>query len=176
MGREPSLTELGIFGHVGRTPLVQSSEGASEEAADQGALGIRGRARMPGHRYRRRTTPPSSDGSHNHPRFIEPYRGRPPTCRRHHARCLHHVGARPIANLNALRFGAPDDAKTRHLISASSPASAATAIAWACRRWAAGAPSTASYNGNILVNAMTVGLRPTPQDLLFGGGRRPATR
>ena len=54
--------------------------------------------------------------SHNHPSFIEPYQGAA-TGVGGIMRDVFTMGARPIANLNALRFGAPDDAKTRHLVS-----------------------------------------------------------
>ena len=54
--------------------------------------------------------------SHNHPCFIEPYQGAA-TGVGGIMRDVFTMGARPIANLNALRFGAPDDPKTRHLLS-----------------------------------------------------------
>ena len=72
------------------------------------------------------------------------------------------MGARPIACLNALRFGAPDhpqDARTSS--PASWRASAATAIPSACRRSAARIGFDPRYDGNILVNAMAVGLART---------------
>jgi phosphoribosylformylglycinamidine synthase len=52
------------------------------------------------------------------------------------------MGARPVANMNALRFGDPSHPKMRHLIAAWSRASAATAIASACPRSAARPTST----------------------------------
>ena len=93
--------------------------------------------------------------SHNHPSYIEPYQGAA-TGVGGIMRDVFTMGARPIANMNALRFGAPDHPKTRHL-AAWSRASAITAIAWA--------PTVGGetnfdprYNDNILVNAMCVGL------------------
>ncbi len=74
--------------------------------------------------------------SHNHPSFIEPYQGAA-TGVGGIMRDVFTMGARPVAMMNALRFGEPDHPKTRHLVRASSRASAATAIAWACRRSAA---------------------------------------
>ena len=53
--------------------------------------------------------------SHNHPSFIEPYQGAA-TGVGGILRDVFTMGARPIANLNALRFGAPDHPKTRHLV------------------------------------------------------------
>jgi phosphoribosylformylglycinamidine synthase II len=68
------------------------------------------------------------------------------------------MGARPIANLNALRFGSPDHPKTRHLV-------AGVVAGIGGYGNCVGVPTVggecnfhASYNGNILVNAMTVGL------------------
>ena len=52
--------------------------------------------------------------SHNHPSFIEPYQGAA-TGVGGILRDVFTMGARPIANLNALRFGSPDHPKTRHL-------------------------------------------------------------
>ena len=54
--------------------------------------------------------------SHNHPSFIEPYQGAA-TGVGGIMRDVFTMGARPVANLNALRFGSPDHAKTRHLVS-----------------------------------------------------------
>ncbi|MEO6256632.1 MAG: AIR synthase related protein, partial [Sphingomicrobium sp.] len=54
--------------------------------------------------------------SHNHPSYIEPYQGAA-TGVGGILRDVFTMGARPIANLNALRFGRPDHPKTRHLVS-----------------------------------------------------------
>src|SRR5437762_13398981 len=53
--------------------------------------------------------------SHNHPSFIEPYQGAATGVRRIF-RDVFTMGPLPIANLNALRFGSPDDPRTRHLV------------------------------------------------------------
>ncbi len=80
--------------------------------------------------------------SHNHPSFIEPYQGAA-TGVGGIMRDVFTMGARPIAMMNALRFGEPDHPKTRHLVSGVvSAASAVTATAWACRPWAAKSIST----------------------------------
>ena len=95
--------------------------------------------------------------SHNHPSFIEPYQGAA-TGVGGILRDVFTMGARPIANLNALRFGAPSHPKTRHLLEGvvSGIGGYGNCI---------GVPTVGgeidfhrSYNGNILVNAMTVGL------------------
>src|ERR1700721_1744161 len=54
--------------------------------------------------------------SHNHPSFIEPYQGAA-TGVGGIMRDVFTMGARPIAMMNALRFGAPEHEKTRHLVS-----------------------------------------------------------
>ena len=54
--------------------------------------------------------------SHNHPSFIEPYQGAA-TGVGGIMRDVFTMGARPIAMMNALRFGEPDHPKTRHLVS-----------------------------------------------------------
>ncbi|MGQ9369845.1 phosphoribosylformylglycinamidine synthase subunit PurL [Azospirillum sp. ST 5-10] len=95
--------------------------------------------------------------SHNHPSFIEPYQGAA-TGVGGILRDVFTMGARPIANLNALRFGAPDHPKTRHLLSG---VVAGIGGYGNC----VGVPTVGgetnfhpAYNGNILVNAMTVGV------------------
>lgn len=95
--------------------------------------------------------------SHNHPSFIEPYQGAA-TGVGGILRDVFTMGARPIANLNALRFGDIDHPKTRQLVNGvvSGIGGYGNCV---------GVPTVGgeinfdkSYNGNILVNAMTVGL------------------
>ncbi len=95
--------------------------------------------------------------SHNHPSFIEPYQGAA-TGVGGILRDVFTMGARPIANLNALRFGSPDHSKTRHLL-------AGVVAGIGGYGNCVGIPTVGgtcefheSFNGNILVNAMTVGL------------------
>jgi len=76
--------------------------------------------------------------SHNHPSYIEPYQGAA-TGVGGILRDVFTMGARPIACLNALSFGAPAHARTRHVVSGRWPASAATAIPSGCRPLAVGA-------------------------------------
>src|SRR5262249_41779775 len=70
------------------------------------------------------------------------------------------MGARPIANVNALRFGQPDDPKTRHLIAGVVAGIGGYGNCMGVPTVAGEGNFHASYNGNILVNAMTVGLAP----------------
>ncbi|MEO3433195.1 phosphoribosylformylglycinamidine synthase subunit PurL [Inquilinus sp. CAU 1745] len=97
--------------------------------------------------------------SHNHPSFIEPYQGAA-TGVGGILRDVFTMGARPVANMNALRFGSPDHPKTRHLL-------AGVVAGIGGYGNCVGVPTVggetnfhAAYNGNILVNAMTVGLAP----------------
>ncbi|MFP5511906.1 MAG: phosphoribosylformylglycinamidine synthase subunit PurL [Alphaproteobacteria bacterium] len=98
--------------------------------------------------------------SHNHPSYIEPYQGAA-TGVGGILRDVFTMGARPIANMNALRFGSPDHPKTRHLVSG---VVAGIGGYGNC----VGVPTVGgetnfhpAYNGNILVNAMTVGVAKT---------------
>ncbi|SDG48547.1 phosphoribosylformylglycinamidine synthase subunit PurL [Roseospirillum parvum] len=97
--------------------------------------------------------------SHNHPSFIEPYQGAA-TGVGGILRDVFTMGARPVANLNALRFGSPDHPKTRHLV-------AGVVAGIGGYGNCVGVPTVGgevnfhpAYNGNILVNAMTVGVAP----------------
>jgi phosphoribosylformylglycinamidine synthase len=95
--------------------------------------------------------------SHNHPSFIEPYQGAA-TGVGGIMRDVFTMGARPIANLNALRFGAPDDPKTRHLVSGVVAGIGGYGNCMGVPTVGGEVNFHPSYNGNILVNAMTVGL------------------
>ena len=96
--------------------------------------------------------------SHNHPSYIEPYQGAA-TGVGGIMRDVFTMGARPVANMNALRFGAPDHPKTRHLVAGVVVRHRRLRQLHGRARPSAARPiSTARYNDNILVNAMTVGL------------------
>jgi phosphoribosylformylglycinamidine synthase subunit PurL len=95
--------------------------------------------------------------SHNHPSFIEPYQGAA-TGVGGILRDVFTMGARPIAILDSLRFGSPDHARTRHLV-----AGVVSGIGGYGN--CVGVPTVGgecefhpSYDGNILVNAMCVGI------------------
>jgi phosphoribosylformylglycinamidine synthase subunit PurL len=98
--------------------------------------------------------------SHNHPSYIEPYQGAA-TGVGGILRDVFTMGARPVANLNALRFGRPDHPKMRHLI-------AGVVHGIGGYGNCVGVPTVGgevnfhgAYDGNILVNAMTVGVAET---------------
>ncbi|MCW0235475.1 MAG: phosphoribosylformylglycinamidine synthase subunit PurL [Ferrovibrio sp.] len=102
--------------------------------------------------------------SHNHPSFIEPYQGAA-TGVGGILRDVFTMGARPIANLNALRFGAPEHARTRHLVSGVVHGIGGYGNCVGVPTVGGEVNFHPSYNGNILVNAMTVGL--AKQDKIF---------
>jgi phosphoribosylformylglycinamidine synthase len=168
LGREPNLTELGVFSvmwsehcsykssrvHLGKFPTEgpRVIEGPGENA---GVVDI-------------------GDGlavcfkmeSHNHPSFIEPYEGAA-TGVGGILRDVFTMGARPVASLNSLRFGSPENPRTRYLLDG---VVAGIAGYGNCM----GVPTVGgevyfhdSYDGNCLVNAMTVGIVKT--DKIFRG-------
>ena len=95
--------------------------------------------------------------SHNHPSFIEPYQGAA-TGVGGILRDVFTMGARPVALLNALRFGAADHEKTRHLLSGVVAGIGGYGNCIGIPTVGGEVNFDKSYNGNILVNAMAVGL------------------
>ncbi len=159
LGREPNLNELGIFSvmwsehcsyksskvHLRKfpteAPWVVCGPGENAGVVDIGE-GFVAIFKME---------------SHNHPSFIEPYQGAA-TGVGGILRDVFTMGARPVALLDALRFGAPDHPRTRHLVSG---VVAGIGGYGNC----VGVPTVGGetgfhrrYNGNILVNAMCVGI------------------
>ena len=98
--------------------------------------------------------------SHNHPSYIEPFQGAA-TGVGGIMRDVFTMGARPVANLNALRFGAPDHAKTRHLVSGVVAGIAHYGNCTGVPTIGGETNFDAGYNNNVLVNAMCVGLAKT---------------
>ena len=162
MGREPNITELGIFS-------VMWSEHCSYKSSKKWLKTLPTKAPWvicgPGENA---GVIDLGDGqaaifkmeSHNHPSFIEPYQGAA-TGVGGILRDVFTMGARPVANLNALRFGAPDHPKTKHLV-------AGVVAGVGGYGNCIGVPTVGgevefhpSYNGNILVNAMTIGIADT---------------
>src|SRR5262252_6086463 len=159
LGREPSLTELGIFSVMWSEHCsYKSSRVWLKTLPTKGAQVIQGPGENAG-------VVDIGDGdavvfkmeSHNHPSFIEPYQGAA-TGVGGIMRDVFTMGARPVANLNALRFGDPTHPKTRHLL-------AGVVAGIGGYGNCTGVPTVGGetnfdpgYNGNILVNAMCVGL------------------
>src|SRR5579862_9189615 len=98
--------------------------------------------------------------SHNHPSFIEPYQGAA-TGVGGILRDVFTMGARPVAILNSLRFGSPDHPKTRHLVGGVVAGIGGYGNCVGVPTVGGECQFHASYNGNILVNAMCVGLART---------------
>src|SRR5918911_339286 len=117
LGRTPTLVELGIFSvmwsehcsyksskrHLAKfpttAPWVVQGPGENAGVVDIGD-GLVAVFKME---------------SHNHPSFIEPYQGAA-TGVGGILRDVFTMGARPVAALNALRFGDPEHPRTRHLV------------------------------------------------------------
>jgi len=95
--------------------------------------------------------------SHNHPSFIEPYQGAA-TGVGGILRDVFTMGARPIAILNALRFGSIDHPLTKHLVSGVVKGIGGYGNCIGIPTVGGETSFHNSYNGNILVNAMAVGL------------------
>jgi phosphoribosylformylglycinamidine synthase len=167
LGREPSFVELGIFSvmwsehcsykstrvHLRRLPTKAPwvLQGPGENA---GVIDI-------------------GDGdaaifkmeSHNHPSFIEPYQGAA-TGVGGIMRDVFTMGARPVAMMNALRFGDPSHPRTRHLVSGVVAGIGGYGNCMGVPTVGGEVNFHESYNGNILVNAMCVGLARTDKIFL----------
>ena len=159
LGREPNLIELGIFSvmwsehcsykttrkHLSKLPTkaphVICGPGENAGVIDIGD----GQAAI------------FKMESHNHPSYIEPFQGAA-TGVGGILRDVFTMGARPIANMNALRFGAPGHPKTKHLLSGVVAGIGSYGNCVGVPTIGGECTFHPSYNGNILVNAMTVGL------------------
>jgi phosphoribosylformylglycinamidine synthase subunit PurL len=162
LGREPNLLELGIFSVMWSEHCsYKSSRVHLKKLPTEAPWVICGPGENAG-------VIDIGDGdaaifkmeSHNHPSYIEPYQGAA-TGVGGILRDVFTMGARPVANLNALRFGRPDHPKTRHLI-------AGVVAGIGGYGNCVGVPTVGgevnfdeAYDGNILVNAMTVGVAKT---------------
>ncbi len=166
LGRAPNLVELGIFSvmwsehcsykssraHLGKFPVTGEKviQGPGENA---GVIDIGdGQAAI------------FKMESHNHPSYIEPYQGAA-TGVGGILRDVFTMGARPVALMNALRFGAPDHPKTTHLVSGVVAGIGGYGNCVGVPTVGGETNFHAGYNGNILVNAMAVGL--ADQDKIF---------
>lgn len=159
LGREPLMTELGIFSVMWSEHCsYKSSRVWLRTLPTTGAKVIQGPGENAG-------VVDLGDGdcavfkmeSHNHPSYIEPYQGAA-TGVGGIMRDVFTMGARPVANLNALRFGAPSHAKTRHLVSGVVSGIGGYGNCVGVPTVGGEVNFDAGYNNNILVNAMCVGL------------------
>jgi len=102
--------------------------------------------------------------SHNHPSYIEPYQGAA-TGVGGILRDVFTMGARPVATMNALRFGSPDHPKTRHLVSGVVAGVGGYGNSFGVPTVGGEVNFHERYNGNILVNAFAAGI--AKQDSIF---------
>ena len=102
--------------------------------------------------------------SHNHPSFIEPYQGAA-TGVGGILRDVFTMGARPVAALNFLRFGAPDHPKTRRLVAGVVAGIGGYGNSFGVPTVGGSTGFHRRYDGNILVNAMAVGV--AKRDAIF---------
>ncbi len=162
LGRIPNLTELGIFSVMWSEHCsYKSSRRWLKHLPTDGPQVICGPGENAG-------IVDIGDGqaivfkmeSHNHPSFIEPYQGAA-TGVGGIMRDVFTMGARPIANMNALRFGEPEHEKTRHLLSGVVAGIGGYGNCMGVPTVGGEVNFHPRYNGNILVNAMTVGLVET---------------
>ncbi len=162
MGREPNLTELGIFSVMWSEHCsYKSSRVHLKTLPTSGPRVICGPGENAG-------VVDLGDGlaaifkmeSHNHPSFIEPYQGAA-TGVGGILRDVFTMGARPIAILDPLRFGAPDHPKTRHLVGGVVAGIGGYGNCMGIPTVGGECSFHPAYDGNILVNAMTVGLART---------------
>ena len=159
LGREPNQLELGVFSvmwsehcsyksskiHLGKFPtkgprvICGPGENAGVIDIDDGDACI------------------FKMESHNHPSFIEPYQGAA-TGVGGIMRDVFTMGARPVALLNALRFGDVGHEKTKRLVKGVVSGIGGYGNCVGVPTVAGETNFHAGYNGNILVNAMCVGL------------------
>jgi phosphoribosylformylglycinamidine synthase len=167
MGRVPSFTELGIFSvmwseHCSykssrvwlkelptKAPWVIHGPGENAGVIDIGE-GLAAIFKME---------------SHNHPSFIEPYQGAA-TGVGGILRDVFTMGARPIANLNALRFGDPKLAVTKRVVDGVVRGIGGYGNCVGVPTVGGEVNFHPAYNGNPLVNAMTVGIARTDKIFL----------
>ncbi|WP_278392443.1 phosphoribosylformylglycinamidine synthase subunit PurL [Sphingobium yanoikuyae] len=162
IGREPNLTELGIFSVMWSEHCsYKSSKIHLMKLPTKGPQVICGPGENAG-------VVDIGDGqaaifkmeSHNHPSYIEPYQGAA-TGVGGILRDVFTMGARPVANMNALRFGRPDHPKMKHLISGVVHGIGGYGNCVGVPTVGGEVNFHPAYDGNILVNAMTVGIADT---------------
>lgn len=166
IGREPTYTELGIFSAMWNEHCsYKSSKKWLKTLPVTGPRVIQGPGENAG-------VVDIGDGdcvvfkmeSHNHPSYIEPYQGAA-TGVGGILRDVFTMGARPVAAMNALRFGEPGHAKTRHLVNGVVAGVGGYGNAFGVPVVGGEVEFDARYNGNILVNAFAAGLAKT--DAIF---------
>ncbi len=164
IGRAPSFTELGIFSAMWNEHCsYKSSRIHLRKLPTKAPWVIQGPGENAG-------VIDIGDGqacifkmeSHNHPSFIEPYQGAA-TGVGGILRDVFTMGARPIACLNLLRFGSPAHPKTRHLVGGVVAGIGGYGNSFGVPTVGGSTGFHRAYDGNILVNAMAVGLAKTDE-------------
>jgi phosphoribosylformylglycinamidine synthase II len=164
IGRVPSFTELGIFSAMWNEHCsYKSSRLHLRKLPTKAPWVIQGPGENAG-------VIDIGDGlacvfkmeSHNHPSFIEPYQGAA-TGVGGILRDVFTMGARPIACLNLLRFGAAEHPKTRHLVAGVVAGIGGYGNSFGVPTVGGSVNFHTRYDGNILVNAMAVGLAKTDE-------------
>ncbi|MEP3234041.1 MAG: phosphoribosylformylglycinamidine synthase subunit PurL [Hyphomicrobiales bacterium] len=167
IGREPTITELGIFSAMWNEHCsYKSSKIWLKTLPTTGDCVILGPGENAG-------VVDIGDGqavifkmeSHNHPSYIEPYQGAA-TGVGGILRDVFTMGARPIAAMNALRFGEADHPKTKHLVSGVVSGVGGYGNSFGVPTVGGEVEFHERYNGNILVNAFAAGLADTDKIFL----------
>jgi phosphoribosylformylglycinamidine synthase len=159
IGREPSYTELGIFSAMWNEHCsYKSSKKWLKTLPTTGRRVIHGPGENAG-------VVDIDDGdvvvfkmeSHNHPSYIEPYQGAA-TGVGGILRDVFTMGARPVAAMNALRFGDPSHEKTKHLVNGVVAGVGGYGNSFGVPTVGGELEFHKSYNGNCLVNAFAAGI------------------
>ena len=159
MGRTPTLTELGVFSVMWSEHCsYKSSRVYLKQLPTKAAWVIHGPGENAG-------VVDIGNGlaavfkmeSHNHPSFIEPYQGAA-TGVGGILRDVFTMGARPIANLNALRFGSPGKPGTKRIVDGVVRGIGGYGNCIGVPTVGGEVNFHSAYDGNPLVNAMTVGI------------------
>lgn len=162
VGREPTFTELGIFSAMWNEHCsYKSSKKWLRTLPTEGDCVIQGPGENAG-------VVDIGDGecvvfkmeSHNHPSYIEPYQGAA-TGVGGILRDVFTMGARPVAAMNALRFGEPNHPRTKHLVAGVVSGVGGYGNAFGVPTVGGEVNFDKSYNGNILVNAFAAGIAKT---------------
>ncbi len=159
VGREPNFTELGIFSAMWNEHCsYKSSRVWLSQLPTKNKYVIQGPGENAG------VIDIGDDDvaifkieSHNHPSYIEPYQGAA-TGVGGILRDVFTMGARPVANLNSIRFGRPEHAKTKYLLNGVVSGIAGYGNCMGIPTVGGEVEFDECYDGNILVNAMNIGI------------------
>ncbi len=168
LGRAPTFAELGVFSAMWSEHCsYKSSRVHLKRLPTEGAQVVVGPGENAGIvRLSGKLCAAFKMESHNHPSYIEPYQGAA-TGVGGILRDVFCMGARPVANLNCLRFGLPSHPRTHYLVEHVVKGIGDYGNCVGIPTVAGNVSFNKTYNGNCLVNAMTVGL--IHEDRIFKG-------